>query len=57
VAQAKKEYAPIRWEVMKARYLRMIEATVGPAELNVVPEVRGRSRGHEAVTQSQMPDA
>jgi glycosyltransferase involved in cell wall biosynthesis len=30
-AQAKQEYAPIRWEVMKQRYLELIEGLVGPA--------------------------
>lgn len=29
--QAQKEYAPIRWSVMKDRYLRLIERLVGPA--------------------------
>ena len=29
-AQAKEEYAPIRWDVMKQRYLRLIENMVGP---------------------------
>jgi glycosyltransferase involved in cell wall biosynthesis len=30
-ARAKEEYAPIRWNVMKQRYLRLIENMVGPA--------------------------
>ena len=30
VANAKLEYAPIRWEVMRERYLRLIEDMVGP---------------------------
>jgi glycosyltransferase involved in cell wall biosynthesis len=29
-ARAREEYAPIRWDVMKERYLRMIEEVVGP---------------------------
>jgi len=57
VARAKKEYAPIRWEVMKDRYLRMIEATVGPAELNAEPRVHGPSRRRNAVTQRQIRNA
>jgi len=51
VSQARKEYAPFRWEVMKDRYLRMIEATVGPSELSAEPGMRGRSRGRNAATQ------
>lgn len=30
-ATAREEYAPIRWDVMKQRYLRMMENAVGPA--------------------------
>ena len=33
-ATASQEYAPIRWEVMKQRYLRLIEDIVGPAYEN-----------------------
>ena len=29
-ARAKEEYAPIRWDVMKQRYLRLIESSIGP---------------------------
>jgi len=57
VTQARKEYAPIRWEVMRDRYLRMIEATVGPADWSAESGVRGRSRGRAAVTQQQIRNA
>lgn len=33
-AKAKEEYAPIRWDVMKERYLRMIESVIGPSHGN-----------------------
>jgi glycosyltransferase involved in cell wall biosynthesis len=31
-AQARQEYAPIRWDVMKQRYLKQMEDMVGPSE-------------------------
>jgi len=31
-AKAREEYAPIRWDVMKARYLRIMERTIGPGQ-------------------------
>ena len=30
-ARAREEYAPIRWDVMKDRYLRLVDAIVDPA--------------------------
>lgn len=47
-AKAKEEYQPIRWDVMKGRYLRMIEEVVGPASRpdgqSLVVEPAGVSR-------------
>jgi glycosyltransferase involved in cell wall biosynthesis len=31
-ARAKAEYAPLRWEIMKQRYLNLIEEMIGPAK-------------------------
>jgi glycosyltransferase involved in cell wall biosynthesis len=31
-SQARKEYGPIRWDVMKQRYLKQVEDMVGPSE-------------------------
>jgi glycosyltransferase involved in cell wall biosynthesis len=48
VANASEEYRPIRWEVMKARYLNMIEALIGPtahAQTSDAPE-RAAGIGH-----------
>jgi len=36
-ARAKEEYAPIRWEVMKQRYLKLIERATGLTELKPEP--------------------
>jgi glycosyltransferase involved in cell wall biosynthesis len=36
-ARAKQEYAPIRWEVMKQRYLKLIERATGLTELKPEP--------------------
>jgi len=47
-ARAKEEYAPIRWDVMKRRYLRVMEDLVGPerrtAERSRAPETAVLSR-------------
>ena len=47
-ATAKEEYVPMRWDVMKQRYLNIIEDLVGgpgrPAERSVVAETTGLSR-------------
>jgi glycosyltransferase involved in cell wall biosynthesis len=31
-ARAKEEYEPIRWDVMKDRYLRAIQSVIGPGQ-------------------------
>ena len=36
-ARAKEEYAPIRWEVMKQRYLGLMEDLIGPGRSTVEP--------------------
>lgn len=36
--QASKEYAPIRWEVMKQRYLTLVGSLIGPTEAVSVPK-------------------
>jgi hypothetical protein len=45
-ARAKEEYAPIRWDIMKQRYLRMIEGLTGPShrtpEGSRIPEETNR---------------
>ena len=37
-ARARQEYAPISWDVMKERYLRLVETIVNPLRLNPAPE-------------------
>jgi len=37
-ARARQEYAPISWDVMKERYLRLVETIVNPLRDNPAPE-------------------
>jgi glycosyltransferase involved in cell wall biosynthesis len=39
-ARARAEYAPIRWDVMKQRYLTLMEGLVGPAAAEPAPAAR-----------------
>lgn len=44
-ARARQEYAPIRWDVMKERYLRLVGAVIDPGRHSTEPSPRSEPAG------------
>jgi glycosyltransferase involved in cell wall biosynthesis len=54
-ARARQEYAPIRWDVMKARYLRLVEAVIDSGRRTTEPPAASEPVTRAVVDSSEEP--